>query len=59
VGVATSIGRIGGMVVPLIVVGLLENCQQKEAVFIFDMVLFLAAVACALFPLETKGCQIQ
>jgi nitrate/nitrite transporter NarK len=59
VGVATSIGRIGGMVVPLIVVGLLENCQQKEAVFIFNMVLFLAAVACALFPLETKGCQIQ
>ncbi|XP_051215254.1 organic cation/carnitine transporter 7 [Lolium perenne] len=59
VGVATSVGRIGGMVAPLIAVGLLENCHQKEAVFIFDVVLFLAAVACALFPLETKGCQIQ
>jgi hypothetical protein len=47
------------MVAPLIAVGLLENCHQKEAVFFFDMVLFLAAVACALFPLETKGCQIQ
>uniref|UniRef100_A0ACD5UMI4 Uncharacterized protein n=1 Tax=Avena sativa TaxID=4498 RepID=A0ACD5UMI4_AVESA len=59
VGIATSIGRIGGMVAPLIAVGLLENCHQKEAVLIFNMVLFLAAVACALFPLETKGCQIQ
>uniref|UniRef100_A0A8I7B2J5 Major facilitator superfamily (MFS) profile domain-containing protein n=2 Tax=Hordeum vulgare subsp. vulgare TaxID=112509 RepID=A0A8I7B2J5_HORVV len=59
VGVATSLGRIGGMIAPLIAVGLLESCHQKEAVFVFDLVLFLAAIACALFPLETKGCQIQ
>ncbi|KAM3384801.1 hypothetical protein ACQJBY_009041 [Aegilops geniculata] len=59
VGVATSLGRIGGAIAPLIAVGLLESCHQKEAVFVFDLVLFLAAVACALFPLETKGCQIQ
>jgi len=38
---------------------LLESCRRKEAVFVIDLVLFLAGVTCALFPRETKGCQIQ
>lgn len=59
VGITSSLGRIGSIVSPPIVLGLLESCHQKEAVFVMDLVLFLAGVTCALFPRETKGCQIQ
>uniref|UniRef100_A0A0D9X0J7 Major facilitator superfamily (MFS) profile domain-containing protein n=1 Tax=Leersia perrieri TaxID=77586 RepID=A0A0D9X0J7_9ORYZ len=59
VGITSSFGRIGSIVSPLVTVGLLENCHQKEAVFLMNLMLFLAAVACALIPLETKGRQIQ
>jgi len=59
VGITSSLGRIGSIVSPLVIVGLLESCRRKEAVFVIDLVLFLAGVTCALFPRETKGCQIQ
>ncbi|KAF0905928.1 hypothetical protein E2562_008953 [Oryza meyeriana var. granulata] len=59
VGITSSLGRIGSIISPLVTVGLLENCHQKEAVYFMDLMLFLAAVACTLIPLETKGCQIQ
>lgn len=59
VGITSSLGRIGSIVSPLVIVGLLESCRRKEAVFVVDLVLFLAGVTCALFPRETKGCQIQ
>ncbi|CAN6225751.1 unnamed protein product [Urochloa humidicola] len=59
VGITSSLGRIGSIISPLITVGLLESCHQKEAVFVMVLVVFLAGVTCALFPRETKGCQIQ
>uniref|UniRef100_A0A0E0ALN1 Major facilitator superfamily (MFS) profile domain-containing protein n=1 Tax=Oryza glumipatula TaxID=40148 RepID=A0A0E0ALN1_9ORYZ len=59
VGITSSFGRIGSIVSPVVTVSLSENCRQKEAVFFMDLMLFLAAVACALIPLETKGRQIQ
>ncbi|CAL5083592.1 unnamed protein product [Urochloa decumbens] len=59
VGIANCIGQVGSIVAPLVTVTLVENCHQKEAVFVIDLLLFLAGVACALFPLETKGREIQ
>ncbi|CAN6175899.1 unnamed protein product [Urochloa humidicola] len=59
VGITSSLGRIGSIISPLTTVGLLESCHQKEAVFVMVLVVFLAGVTCALFPRETKGCQIQ
>ncbi|KAL6893530.1 hypothetical protein ACP4OV_007628 [Aristida adscensionis] len=53
VGIATAVGRIGGMVCPLIAVGMLLSCHQMEAVLVFEVVLCLAGVACILFPVET------
>ncbi|CAD6205909.1 unnamed protein product [Miscanthus lutarioriparius] len=32
-----------------------RNCHQMEAVLVFELVVFLAGVACILFPVETKG----
>ncbi|KAL6883701.1 hypothetical protein ACP4OV_011115 [Aristida adscensionis] len=55
VGIATAIGKIGGIVCPLIAVGMLRSCHQMEAVVVFEVVLGLAGVACILFPVETKG----
>ncbi|CAN6282176.1 unnamed protein product, partial [Urochloa humidicola] len=55
VGIATAIGKIGGVVCPLVAVGMLRSCHQMAAVLVFELVLFLAGVACILFPLETKG----
>jgi MFS-type transporter involved in bile tolerance (Atg22 family) len=59
VGFASVIGRIGSIVAPLTTTALLENHHQKEAVLVMDLALFLAGVACTLFPLETKGREIH
>ncbi|KAM3260082.1 hypothetical protein ACQJBY_051383 [Aegilops geniculata] len=59
VGIATSIGKIGGVICPLVAVGMLRTCHQMEAVFVFELVLCLAGVACILFPVETKGREID
>ncbi|TVU46028.1 hypothetical protein EJB05_05544 [Eragrostis curvula] len=54
-GIANAIGKVGGVVCPLVAVGMLRTCHQMEAVLVFELVLCLAGVACILFPLETKG----
>ncbi|PIN12692.1 Synaptic vesicle transporter SV2 (major facilitator superfamily) [Handroanthus impetiginosus] len=36
VGIATGIGRIGGLICPLVAVGLVNNCQQTYAVILFQ-----------------------
>jgi len=58
VGFANFIGRVGSIVAPLTITALIEN-HQKEAVLVMDLALFLAGVACTLFPLETKGREIH
>ncbi|CAN0920549.1 Organic cation/carnitine transporter 7 [Linum grandiflorum] len=58
-GVASSIGRIGGMVCPLVAVGLVTGCHLTEAVVLFEIVLGISAVCCLLFPRDTKGLQLR
>ncbi|TVU46027.1 hypothetical protein EJB05_05543 [Eragrostis curvula] len=55
VGIATAIGRIGGVVCPIVAVAMLRGCHQMEAILVFELVLLLAGVACFFFPVETKG----
>jgi len=59
VGFANFIGRVGSIVAPLTITALIEKHHQKEAVLVMDLALFLAGVACTLFPLETKGREIH
>lgn len=54
-GIASSVGRIGGIVCPLVAVGLVEGCHQMGAVLVFEAVIFLSGLAVAFFPFETKG----
>ncbi|XP_059641971.1 organic cation/carnitine transporter 7 [Cornus florida] len=55
VGVASSVGRIGGMICPLVAVGLVHGCHQAAAIVLFEIVVFVSGICVLLFPLETKG----
>ncbi|GMN48186.1 hypothetical protein TIFTF001_017355 [Ficus carica] len=55
VGLASSVGRIGGMTCPLVAIGLIHGCHQTTAVILFEIVIFLSGICVLLFPLETKG----
>ncbi|KAI4387512.1 hypothetical protein MLD38_005340 [Melastoma candidum] len=55
VGIASSVGRIGGMVCPLVAVALVHGCHQTVAVALFEIVIILSGICVILFPFETKG----
>ncbi|KAG0479478.1 hypothetical protein HPP92_010336 [Vanilla planifolia] len=54
-GVANSMGKIGGIITPLVTVGLIDGCHRAAAVIVFECVVFLTGLAAILFPVETKG----
>ncbi|KAK0572752.1 hypothetical protein LWI29_036677 [Acer saccharum] len=54
-GIASAVGRIGGMVCPLVAVGLVSDCHQGAAIILLDAVIILSVVCILLFPFETKG----
>ncbi|XAR50714.1 hypothetical protein NMG60_11005114 [Bertholletia excelsa] len=55
VGIATAIGRLGGMLCPLLVVGLVSGCHQTAAVILIEFIFVLLEICVLLFPFETKG----
>ncbi|XP_076925750.1 organic cation/carnitine transporter 7-like [Bidens hawaiensis] len=55
VGIATAVGRIGGMVCPLVAVGLVSSCSQTLAVMLFEAMILVSGLCVVLLPLETKG----
>ncbi|PHU15122.1 Organic cation/carnitine transporter 7 [Capsicum chinense] len=57
-GVASAVGRIAGMVSPIVAVQLVRGCQQMAAIFLFEVVIILSAISVLLFPVETKGREI-
>lgn len=48
-------GRIGGMVCPLVAVALVHGCHQTAAIALFEVIIFLSGISVLLFPFETKG----
>uniref|UniRef100_A0A0D9W979 Major facilitator superfamily (MFS) profile domain-containing protein n=1 Tax=Leersia perrieri TaxID=77586 RepID=A0A0D9W979_9ORYZ len=59
IGVASSVGRIGGILCPLVAVALVHSCQQTTAILLFELVIFLSGLAVSFFPYETKGCRLN
>ncbi|XP_016562339.2 organic cation/carnitine transporter 7 isoform X4 [Capsicum annuum] len=59
VGIASSVGRIGGMICPLVAVGLMHACHRFLAIILFESILLLSGVCVFLFPFETKGRQLS
>ena len=58
-GVASAVGRVGGMVCPLVAVGLVTSCHLRLAVILFEVVFVLAIASSLLFPFETKGRELK
>ena len=58
-GVASSVGRIGGMICPLVAVGLVTGCHLTEAIILFEVVMAISAFSSLLFPFETKGQELS
>ncbi|CAA3009298.1 Synaptic vesicle transporter SV2 (major facilitator superfamily) [Olea europaea subsp. europaea] len=54
-GLATSVGRVGGMVCPLVAVGLVRGCHLTAAIILFEVVVLFSGLCVQLFPFETKG----
>ncbi|XP_062157336.1 organic cation/carnitine transporter 7-like [Alnus glutinosa] len=59
VGVASSMGRIGGMICPLVAVGLVQGCHETASIVLFEIVIFLSGICVVLFPFETKGRELS
>ncbi|XP_071720227.1 organic cation/carnitine transporter 7 isoform X2 [Rutidosis leptorrhynchoides] len=55
VGMGSSVGRIGGMICPLVAVGLIHGCHQTTAILLFEFVIFVSGVCVLMFPFETSG----
>ncbi|KAM7477314.1 hypothetical protein LguiA_025527 [Lonicera macranthoides] len=55
VGVASAVGRIGGMLSPLVAVSLVTGCHQAAAIILFVVVMILSGLSVIFLPFETKG----
>lgn len=55
VGVASSMGRIGGMLCPVVAVSLVRGCHRTATILLFEAIIFISGVCVVLFPFETKG----
>lgn len=58
-GIASSVGRIGGMVCPLVAVALMDDCRQTEAIVIFLVSIVVSIVSILLFPYDTKNQELN
>ncbi|KAB5514842.1 hypothetical protein DKX38_028748 [Salix brachista] len=58
-GVASAVGRIGGMLCPLVAVGLVTGCHLKEAIILFEVVIVISAACVLFFPFETSGRELR
>ncbi|KAL4319962.1 hypothetical protein GQ457_18G004880 [Hibiscus cannabinus] len=58
-GVASAVGRIGGMVCPLVAVGLVNACHQTAAIALFLAAIVVSIIVIQLFPYDTKGRELS
>ncbi|XP_017407384.1 organic cation/carnitine transporter 7 isoform X3 [Vigna angularis] len=59
VGIASSVGRIGGMICPLVAVGLVHGCHQTAAVLLFEIIVLLSGICVMFLPIETMGQELR
>ncbi|PWA89438.1 major facilitator, sugar transporter-like, Major facilitator superfamily domain protein [Artemisia annua] len=55
VGVASSVGRVGGMICPLVAIYLVDGCHQTAAIVLFEIVIILSGLCVMFFPHETMA----
>ncbi|WOK92085.1 organic cation/carnitine transporter 7 isoform X1 [Canna indica] len=54
-GTTSSVGRIGGIICPIVAVALVQGCNQTASILLFELVIFLSGAAVLFLPLETNG----
>ncbi|KAI5557850.1 hypothetical protein BDE02_18G130900 [Populus trichocarpa] len=54
-GAANAAGKVGGMICPLVAVGLVTSCQITEAIILFEVLMAISAVCVMFIPVDTKG----
>ncbi|EPS64332.1 hypothetical protein M569_10450, partial [Genlisea aurea] len=54
-GVMSGVGRFGGILCPIVAVGLVRGCHLTAAVGLFGSLIVLSGACVMLFPFETKG----
>lgn len=54
-GLANGMGKIGGMISPIVAVGLINGCLQTTAIVLFETVIVIAVICVVLIPFETNG----
>ncbi|GER42051.1 major facilitator superfamily protein [Striga asiatica] len=59
VGAATAVGRVAGIICPLVAVWLVSGCHQMAAIALFEVVLVVAGISVMLLPLETKATKLS
>ena len=55
VGVASHVGRVGGMICPLVAVYLVDDCHQTAAIVLFNVMIILSGLRVMFFPHETMA----
>ncbi|CAK7345854.1 unnamed protein product [Dovyalis caffra] len=58
-GAASAVGRVGGMICPLVAVALVTSCRLTEAIILFEVVMAISAVCVLLVRVETKGKELS
>lgn len=54
-GTTNAMGRIGGMICPVVLVGLVTGCNQTAAVLVFEAIIVLSVVSVLLFQFKRMG----
>ncbi|XP_011018199.1 PREDICTED: organic cation/carnitine transporter 7-like [Populus euphratica] len=54
-GVASAVRRVGGMITPLVAVGLVTGGHHTEAIILLDIVMAMSGLCVLLIPVQTKG----
>ncbi|PHU24756.1 Pollen receptor-like kinase 1 [Capsicum chinense] len=55
VGIASSVGRIGGMICPLVAVGLMHACHRSLAIILFESILLLSGKGRMMTEVQDAG----
>ncbi|CAK7345859.1 unnamed protein product [Dovyalis caffra] len=58
-GAAGAVGRVGGMICPLVAVALVTSCRLTEAIILFEVVMAISTVCVLLVRVETKGKELS
>ncbi|XP_031121512.1 organic cation/carnitine transporter 7-like [Ipomoea triloba] len=58
-GVANAVGRIAGMICPIVAVQFISGCEIMAAILLFEVIAVVSGLCVLLFRTETKGQQLS